>query len=421
MRILIPIYLVLFFVGLQHFIDWQSAGFLLGLAALPFTAGFDTSKKGSQRYFYISVGLFVLFLLVPVHTFYYLTLVAALAFVLEMYIGKINILPMLVMICMSPVFQFWADLFTFPIRLQLTALAGSLVMGAKVEGNIITCDGQDFSVDPACMGLQLTVTAMLCGLIIIGGLQKKYRKYLSVGMTLGLLSVVFGLNVLGNLIRIVSLVQFKIMPDTPLHEAIGVMSLTGYVIIPFVFFSKYIIVRFGRQVVVEKKIYRIVPTGPFVLRNSILLACMIYGCYMSLRPRPVVVQALPVRTAGYAVKNLPYDVTQLYNKDALVYVKFIPSYYYTEHHPMICWKGSGYTFERVQEQVWNGRSVYTALLVNGGTKLHTAWWYGNGQHCTISQLRWRWDVLTGAPPYSLINVTAPDEATLRKVIMTLNF
>lgn len=124
MRILIPVYLVLFFVGLQHFVEWQSAGFLLGLAALPFTTEFDQSKKGSLRYFYISAGLFALFLLVPVHTFYYLTLITAVAFCLEMYVGRMNLLPMLVIICMSPVFRFFADLFTFPIRLQLTALAG---------------------------------------------------------------------------------------------------------------------------------------------------------------------------------------------------------------------------------------------------------------------------------------------------------
>lgn len=290
-----------------------------------------------------------------------------------------------------------------------------------MQGNIITCGGQDFSVDPACMGLQMTVTAMLCALIIIGGLQKKFRKYLSGGITLSLLMIAFVLNIIGNLIRIICLVQFKIMPDTLSHEAIGVMSLIGYVIIPFVFLSRYIILRFGQPVVKEKKIYTIVPTGPLLLRNGILLVCMVYGCFVIQRPRQVVAHALPVRTDGYTVKNLPENVTQLVNKEALVYVKFIPSYYYSEHHPMICWKGSGYTFEKVQEQVWNGRPVYTALLVDGKTKLYTAWWYENGKHSTISQVDWRWDVLTGARPYSLINVTAGDEATLRKVITTLNF
>ncbi|RFM33742.1 exosortase N [Chitinophaga silvisoli] len=421
MRILIPIYLVLFFVGLQHFFEWQSAGFLLGLAALPFTTGFDATRKGGLRYFYISLALFVLFLLVPVHTFYYLTLITAVAFCLEMYVGRLNLLPMLVLVCMSPIFEFWANLFTFPIRLQLTSIAGNMVMGAHVEGNIISCDGLDFSVDPACMGLQTTVTAMLCGLIIIGGLQKKYRLYLSGGMTTGLLAVVFGLNVVANLIRIVCLVQFKIMPGTPMHDVMGILSLVVYVLLPVFVLVNYVVKRIGKTRVAEKHLYRIVPTGPLLLRNGILLVCMIYACYINVKPRPVVAYALPVKTTGFAVKHLPQHVTQLSNEEALIYVKYIPSYYYSEHHPMICWKGSGYTFEKVQEQVWDGLPVYTALLVNGKTKLYTAWWYANGRHNYISQFAWRWDALKSGKQYSLINVTAQDEASLRKVIMTLNF
>jgi exosortase N len=421
MKILIPIYLVLFFVGLQHFFEWQSAGFLLGLAALPFTTSFDTARKGGLRYFYISLALFVLYLLVPVHTFYYLTLITAIAFCLEMYVGRLNLLPMLVLICMSPIFEFWANLFTFPIRLQLTSIAGNMVMGAHVEGNIISCDGLDFSVDPACMGLQMTVTALLCGLIIIGGLQKKYRSVLSEGMTIGLLAVVFGLNVVGNLIRIVCLVQFRIMPGTPMHDVMGILSLVVYVLLPVFVLADYVVKRVGKAPVTEKPIYRIVPTGPLLLRNGILLACMIYACYVNVQPRPVKAHALPVQATGYDVKHLPQDVTQLSNEQALIYIKYIPSYYYSEHHPMICWKGSGYTFEKVQEQVWNGLPVYTALLVNGKTTLHTAWWYANGHHNYISQFAWRWDALKSGEQYSLVNVTTQDEASLRKVIMTLKF
>lgn len=421
MKILIPIYLVLFFVGLQHFFDWRSAGFLLGLAALPFTTKFDATKKGSLRYFYFSLGCFVLFLLVPVHTFFYLTLITAVAFCLEMYLGRMNILPMLVLICMSPIFSLWANLFTFPIRLQLTAIAGRLVMGAKVQGNVITSDGQEFSVDPACMGLQMTVTALLCALMIIGGWQQKYRLYLSAGMTIGILCVTFGLNIVANLIRIVCLVQFKIMPDTILHEVMGILSLVVYVVLPVAFLSRYLVGRFGKVAMKAGKIYRIVPTGPLLLRNGILLACAVYGCCVNLQPRSVKAHTLPVSINGFSVKQLPENVTQLDRSDALVYVKYIPSFYHAEHHPMVCWKGSGYTFERVQEQVWNGRPVYTAVLVNGRTQLHTAWWYTNGHHHYTSQFAWRIDAMTSGQQYSLINVTAKDEASLINVIMTLNF
>lgn len=418
MRILIPVYIILFFTGLQHFFEWQSAGSILGLAALPFTTEFDKTHKGSRHYFYISLTIFLLFLLVPVSTFYYLALITAIAFCLEMYVGRMNVLPMYVMICMSPIFDYWSGMFTFPLRLQLTALAGSILQ-ADVQGNMILFQGQPFSVDPECMGLQMTVTAMLCGLIIIGGWQKKLERRLSSWMTAGLLLLVFVLNTLANLLRIILLVRFAILPDHTMHGVIGVICLLVYVVLPFVFACRWVISKYGKVQVKEKKIYRIVPTGPLLFRNGLLVACMIYACVVNLRPRTTKQHPLPLQSAGYAVKSLPNGVTQLYNEHALVYLKFIPGYYHSEHHPMICWKGSGFSFEKVQEQHWNGRDVYTATLVNGKTKLYTAWWYDNGKKGTISQLEWRSDVFMGGAPYSLVNITMDDEASLKQEVIRM--
>lgn len=418
MRILIPVYIILFFTGLQHFFEWQSAGFILGLAALPFTAEFDRTKKGSRRYFYISLTVFILFLLAPVNTLYYLALITAIAFCLEMYVGRMNVLPMYVLICMSPIFEYWSGLFTFPLRLQLTAIAGRLLQ-ADVQGNMILFKGQPFSVDPECMGLQMTVTAVLCGLIIIGGWQKRLERRLSATMATGLLALVFVLNTVANLIRIVFLVRFAVLPAQQMHGVIGVICLLVYVILPFVFVCRWVVSLYGKVPVKEKKIYRIVPTGPLLVRSGLLVACMIYACVLNLRPHIAKQHALPMQPVGYAMKSLPNGVTQLYNEHALVYLKYIPGYYHSEHHPMICWKGSGFNFEKVQEQQWNGRGVYTATLVNGQTKLYTAWWYDNGKKGTISQLEWRSDVFMGAAPYSLVNITMEDEASLKQEVIRL--
>jgi exosortase N len=418
MRIFIPVYIILFFTGLQHFFEWQSAGFILGLAALPFTMVFDKTRKGSRRYFYISLTIFLFFLLVPVGTFYYLALITAIAFCLEMYIGRMNVLPMYVMICMSPIFEHWSGMFTFPLRLQLTAIAGK-ILAADVQGNMILFEGQPYSVDPACMGLQMTVTAMLCGLIIMGGWQKKLGKRLSTWMATALLLLLFVLNTLANLLRIVLLVRFAVLPEQRMHGVIGVICLLVYVVLPFVLICRWSVSRYGKVPVKEEKIYRIVPTGPLVIRNGLLVACMVYACIVNLRPRIAKEHALPLQPVGYAVKLLPGGVTQLYNEHALLYLKYIPGYYYSEHHPMICWKGSGYNFERVQEQHWNGRDVYTATLVNGKTTLYTAWWYDNGKKGTISQLEWRSDVFLGGAPYSLVNITMEDEASLKQEVIRL--
>ena len=72
---------------------------------------------------------------------------------------------------------------------------------------------------------------------------------------------------------------------------------------------------------------------------------------------------------------------------------------------MICWKASGYTFQKVERSIIQGTAVYTAVLIKGDEKLYTAWWYDNKKNRTISQLSWRWDAFIGGSNYSLINVT----------------
>lgn len=61
-----------------------------------------------------------------------------------------------------------------------------------------------------------------------------------------------------------------------------------------------------------------------------------------------------------------------------------------------------------------GHIVYTALLQQGNKQLYTAWWYDNGLITTISQLEWHRDVLCGAHPCALLNMTAATEQEPKK-------
>lgn len=81
---------------------------------------------------------------------------------------------------------------------------------------------------------------------------------------------------------------------------------------------------------------------------------------------------------------------------------------------MLCWKGSGYDFQQIEETVISGNRVYTAMLQQGKEILYTAWWYENGQQSTISQLDWRWGAFRGAHPYSLVNVTTTNRDNWKK-------
>jgi len=58
--------------------------------------------------------------------------------------------------------------------------------------------------------------------------------------------------------------------------------------------------------------------------------------------------------------------------------------------------------------------VYKGELVKGNQHLYTSWWYDNGIRQTTEPLDWRWDWIHGAPPYSVVNLTAATPEQLDK-------
>jgi exosortase N len=419
--LILCIYTIVTIVGLNNYIRWTSPGFILGMIALPVTASFNRFGKGSPRFFWASLFFFALFILIPAKTFFYLSVAAAGLFFAEIFYGRINLLPQLVLIAMSPWANTIADLFSFPIRLQLTKLAGTLLSliteHVQVQGNMIIYNGNEFSVDPACMGLQMIITSLLCGMILIGFYQKKLNKSLRGWQIINILGLIILLNIIANLFRICCLVQFNILPDTFMHEMIGIICLITYVIIPVMLLSKWIVERYGVLKQDIRGTYYIRSTSGMLLRNSILAICLLTGM-LHVGIDSQLTTNIPA-IAGYHTQSLPGNVIKLENSHSLVYIKHIPGCYYTEHHPMLCWKGSGYEFRQVQERRIDGSIVYTALLQQGNDILYTAWWYENGLESTTSQLQWRWDVFRGAHPYSLVNVTATNEAQLEREIGTI--
>lgn len=419
--LIVGVYAVVFFIGLQNYFRWSSVGFILGLVALQVTTSFNKNAKGNMRFFWAAILLFALFVLVPAKTFLYLSLAAAGLFFTEIFYGRINLLPQLVLIAMSPWADSMANLFSFPIRLQLTTCAGKLLSitgkGVSVQGNTILYNGHEFSVDPACMGLQMIVTSLLCGMILLGFYQEKLVKELGGWPVMGILGVIILLNIVANLFRIICLVQFNILPDNFMHEIIGIICLAGYVIIPLMTLSKWIVQHYGIPKQTLRGVYFIRSTSRLLGCNLLLAVCMLTGMYINAHNG--INSHIPVnipQVTGYKVQPLPGDVIKLENGHSLVYIKHIPGFYYTEHHPMLCWKGSGYDFQQIEEQMVDGRKVYTAILQQGEERLYTAWWYENGQQSTISQLDWRWDVFRGGHPYSLVNVTSTNPEQLEKEI-----
>ena len=95
-------YLLVFLVALQSYLLWQSVNMMLGLIALPIVTVFNRHRKGSLRYAIAALLMGILSMLVPVNTLLYFTILLAVFFVAENFIGKINMLPLLVIVLMSP-------------------------------------------------------------------------------------------------------------------------------------------------------------------------------------------------------------------------------------------------------------------------------------------------------------------------------
>lgn len=414
-------YGLVLFVGLHGYLAWDTTGTVLGAAALFFTASFNTSERGSTRYFFMALVALLLYLLVPAQTFLCISCLCGCLFMIETFYGRMNFLPVLVLVMMSPLFEYATNIFSFPIRLALTGWAGSIIritgQEVSVQGNMIICNGNEFSVDPACMGLQMMVTASLCGMILIGFYQQQYKKVLGLWLVLSILAGMILMNITSNLLRIMFLVYLNIMPGTAMHDVTGIMCLVLYVIVPLLFLTQWIVRKYGKPLQVHRRRYVLRSAGKLFLLNTLLPASLLI-VFIINKPKEVDQQVLSNVPAmpGYAVQSLPGNIIRLQNDTLLVYIKHIPASYYTEHNPMICWKGSGYEFYKVEEKLVEGHTIYTALLQQEKDRLYTAWWYDNGLVSTSSQLQWRWDVLLGAHPYSLVNVTAGSEQELRLAI-----
>lgn len=326
---------------------------------------------------------------------------------------------LLVLLLLSPGLRYVSALFTFPIRLQLSAWAGDLLrmagMDVQTEGNVLIMNSQsgvaiEMAVDPACMGLQLTGVSLLIALFLLIWQEKQAQKAVPPGWVVGYGLTVFGLTIICNLFRIMLLVAFEAMPDTWLHELIGLVCVAAYAWLPAWGLARLLVHYAGRvETVSAKRVGGSVGWGIGLLAGGLGV--------MAFTARPVAVRGntaqLTVGRMGigtlshqpYQRKILSSGFVQLTAPGVLIYLKPQPDWFSADHSPTACWRGSGYELRRVRETVLNGHPAYVGELRRRGNMLYTAWWFTNGTTTTVSQLTMRTQMLRGEPGFVLVNVT----------------
>ncbi len=413
-------YLLIWIFLLHDYLPPTSLSFLLGIMALPFTIDKRQAPGSLVGCAAMTIVTVILAFLVPVKTFLFFSIGLALFLLCNSYYGTMGFLSYGTLVLMAPVLQYVLNVFGFPIRLQLTAWAVHLLAfttpGITTQGNMINYKGAQFSVDPACMGLNMLITSLLLGIMLIGYHQKKCGKVLNWYASCGCLALIVVLNVLSNLIRILLLVQFNILPQNWLHDLTGFICVALYVGVPAAYMIKLVVQKAGVQKSQHAPVRKQSP-ALILGHGAVLLLVVLAAMGVAKRDTYSRFQLRDAPIAGYQVSQFAPGIVKLQADQSLIYVKYVRGFYDTDHNPTICWKGSGYELQQVQKERIHQHDLYTAELVNGAEKLYTAWWCSNGQDVnTTDQLTWRWHMIKDKKQYAVINVTAASEKDLYKEV-----
>jgi exosortase N len=418
------IYCAVIRIGCSDYFQWASPLTWFGVLTIAYLHSADEQRvrRFSARYLLPVIGFIILTLFLPVKTFLYFSIVLGFLLACETMISLCGHLYIMIFVIISPIFNYFTTVFTFPIRLQLSQAAVSILSyfnsSVKQHGNNIEINSVNFSVDAECMGLNMVCFGMLIGVFLLAYYQKCTKRTVTFFQSALFLSCIFLLIILTNLIRIIILVQFNISQTSFLHELAGDLCFLVYVIIPATKYIQWLVK--GKRVINFELITNCVKPSVFnILQNVIVFVTLLFLSVFVLHQKKqskIIDDSTTSAIPGFESKFVEKDILKLENSNTLVYVKHIKSFYSTEHSPMICWKGSGYVLGRIKEEYVEGKQVYMAELTKEKDILYTCWWFDNGNYQTVDQLKWRWMVLKGADEFSIVNVTSSTKEQLQKSI-----
>lgn len=421
--LLVPLYITFTITGWSSYFPWQSPISWFGLILIPFLCRAGRFSNSTARFYLYTAAFFILLtLILPVKTFLYFSLVFGVLFFIGTNFYDFGYLPLFTMIIISPICKYVTTVFTFPIRLQLTSIAAQILGFINPDishsGNTIQFNGTDFLVDAECMGLSMVTIGLLTGVMLLNHYQRRTHSACAFLGSILFLTFVLLLLVVCNLFRIVFLVQFNIPPETLMHEVAGLLCFIVYVLFPATLLIQFLIKRKKNQYLkqIANKSSDILKTS--ISKNLILFVGLAtITVYVKIKEiPPLTFPANKATIADYKLETINPGTMKLENGNSLVYIKKIDGFYSTEHSPMICWKGSGYSFSSIQRSTVSGTQVYLGKLTNKSEVLYTAWWFDNGDYRTINQIDWRWKVLCGEEEFSIVNVTTADQDELQKEV-----
>jgi exosortase N len=442
-------YAVLTAVAFRAFFKLD-ATLLVGIAVLP-TLFLASEKRVSWSVFWL-LPLVVSAFLTTSYTLLYFAIISAVVWFYSRRVGQLSALPVLLLLTISPVFNYFTDVFSVDLKLKITDVAVKIlnkisfqgiekdpsvsdaflslsaenssnsIVSNKIQafGNLIRLpNGDEWQIDTACMGLNMLGVGLILTYFFIGFFSKKIGK---LPTNRGLFAFVFAalcLNLVSNLTRIVAVVLLNIPTETVGHDVVGLLCFSIYSILPMYFlikigmrspffFKKKINQQaFLNAVGISKNSDFIIPVILFIL----LASRAVFLDFHKKMPENIVLST--EITANFTIKNLNNGVTQLRNDSTLIYLKNLPHSFTTEHSPMICWKGSGYEFRQIEQTKIGETPIYIGILQRDTDQIHATWWFESDRFATNDQISWRYRFFTEGSSFRLVNVNA---ATRERVL-----
>lgn len=378
-------------------------------------------KDSTQRFPFFGLCLVLggLTLVLPTTIGTYVFVCSLLLFMGQQMMGGIHLIGLIHIFFASPFFTYISSLVSFPIRLQLSKAVSYLLNHSGIEnradGNIIHLSNHSFLVDQACSGMYLLGYGMLFGTLILS--IRIRTKSIHWKWLILYYSLLLGLIIWGNLVRIYFLIVFNIESDHWMHDGVGLITYLLQILLPF-----YLILRIGTgRKRMDKLSTQSSPAIKFPIYKYTFLIALLTSLFVSLviKKNEETLQNSTISLDGFHSMVVENNVTKLHNDHTLIYLKSPVAAYSADHNPMICWSGSGYEFQKVGKIAVGKNEVNTAELKKGSDVLYTAWWFESTDSETGDQWDWRWKALKYRERFYLINVTCNTKEELDQQIQNL--
>ncbi len=308
--------------------------------------------------------------------------------------------PLLVFAC-PPLSAFSSILAGFEMRLWLSRSAAEILTlldrSSYASGNLIYFHGRPYAVDRVCEGMKMAVAAFLVSTVLARNASVRGKLVILIFAPL--------LWLLSNLLRILSLVLFRVPPEQTGHEIIGLVFFTCMIVFP-VWFLTILMPANAPSARSAPPVLRRIP----VAAGAVLSVLGLFSIFHTPREEQIL---WPSEIAGYELKKDEVRengrIAVYRHEENSLILKANPFAPGSAHDPRICFEAAGFVFRETGREAVDGFAVRSARVEKDGKPARLLWWYAWDDVRSDSDVDWRLARLRGrrVTQYNLYGTDGP--------------